>query len=147
MDDRFAAKILFDGGASNKDIAKLLGRTAKTIGVWREKDEWDRQRATTMLREQTSKETITEIIAYQLSALKKLKEGYEQEGGTKLIDKGDIDALQKLFTTIREKELEWGTIVKIMRGFLEWLKTEDLTAAQEIVGNVDMYLNHMRKNM
>jgi len=147
MDDRSAAKILFTGGANNKQIAKLLGRTEKTIAVWRKNDEWDRQRAASILREQTSKETVTELIAYQLDALKKIKDQYIQEGGTQLIARGDIDALQKLFTTVRDKEMEWGHIVKIMREFAEWLKIEDLPAAQEVVVHVDKYLNYKRKSM
>jgi len=147
MDDRSAAKILFMGGANNKHIAKLLGRTEKTIASWRKQDGWDNQRATSMLRDQTAKETVTELIAYQLDALKKIKDSYIQDGGTQLIARGDIDALQKLFTTVRDKEMEWSHIIKIMREFAEWLKIEDLTAAQEVVVHVDKYLNYKRKSM
>ena len=64
-----------------------------------------------------------------------------------LIPKGEIDALQKLFTTIKGKELDWSAIVRILREFSNWLKDEDLEAAKDIVPHIDTYINLKRKSL
>jgi hypothetical protein len=147
MDDRKAAFILFKNGASGKEVAKILGRTEKTISTWRKKDNWDEKLAKSTLQEETSRETVYDLINYQLCVLKKIKDDYEKAGGKQLIARGDIDALQKLFTTVKGPALEWSNIVTIMRKWMEWLKIEDLNAAQDITSLVDKYLNYLRKNM
>jgi len=145
MDDRKAGYVLYKEGATQKEIAKTLGRTEKTISNWKKADEWDKHRATSTLQENTIKDHVYELIQYQLSALQKIKEGYEKEGGTALIARGDIDGLSKLFTAVKEKELEWSQLVKAFREFMEWLKLEDIELAKELTAFIDNYLNIKRQ--
>ncbi|MGQ1889138.1 terminase gpP N-terminus-related DNA-binding protein [Thermophagus sp. OGC60D27] len=145
MKERDAARILYTEGWTQKEIARTLRRSEKTICTWKQNDNWDKQKSESLIQRQTAEEGVWELILYQLNALKNIKQQYEREGSKKLISKGDIDALQKLFTTVKGKELEWSTIVKILREFAQWLKNENLELAQELVDYMDAYLNEKRR--
>lgn len=147
MKDRDAARVLYTDGWPQKDIARTLRRSEKTISTWKQEDNWEMQKSTTLIQKHTAEESVWELINYQLTALSNIKKQYEKEGATKLISKGDIDALQKLFTTVKGKELEWSAMVKILREFAQWLKGENLELAQELVDFMDSYLNEKRRTL
>jgi hypothetical protein len=145
MKERDAARILYTDGWAQKEIARTLRRSEKTICKWKQDDNWEMQKSRTLIEKQTAEEGVWELINYQLTALKNIKDEYQKEGATKLISKGDIDALQKLFTTVKAKELEWSAMIKVLREFSQWLKAENLELAQELVEFIEAYLNEKRK--
>lgn len=147
MKERDAARILYTDGWNQKEIARTLRRSEKTVCKWKQDDNWEMQKSNSLIQKQTAEEGVWELINYQLTALRNIKEGYEKEGSTKLINKGDIDALQKLFTTVKGKEMEWSAMVKVLREFAQWLKAENLELAQELVDFMDAYLNDKRRTL
>ena len=64
-----------------------------------------------------------------------------------LIERGDIDALQKLFTTIKGKELAWSGMVKILREFIEYLERENIHLAKKVLPFSQEFLNEKRKEV
>lgn len=155
MESKEAAHILFNEGVSQKEIASIIDVSEKTISLWAKQGNWDKKRSENNLQKQTSEEGVWELINYQLKVLKRIKEIHESELDNcedlkdikaKLIDRGDIDALQKLFTTIKGKEMEWSQRVKVIREFTEYLEVEDGKIAQSVIPLANQYLNEKRND-
>jgi long-subunit acyl-CoA synthetase (AMP-forming) len=149
-----AAFILYDQGVSQKQIAAVLKTSERTIGVWKIKYEWDDRTVSYAIGKKTAEDNALEALAHQTRVIKliskRLSETIDENSSLEilkgaLIPKGEIDAVQKLFTTIKRKELEWGDKVRILREFCAWLKGDDLQLAQSVVEHVDIYLNESRK--
>jgi hypothetical protein len=148
MTDRDAARTLYLEGWSQKEIAKTLHKAEKTIGTWKRDDNWDKSKAGFSMQKTIAEDTVWELINYQLTTLKRIKDEYEKEPDKpKLIARGDIDALQKLFTTVKGRDIEWSALVKVMREFATWLRSENLQLAQEMMQYADAWLNEKRKQL
>jgi predicted transcriptional regulator len=153
IDNKEAAQELFNSGWDQKDIARILKISTKSISVWKQKYKWEEKRAKKNMAEEVSEDGIWELINYQIRALKlkkqKYEEQFEKEELTDLpvLDKGDVDALQKLWTTVKGKQLEWSTIVKIIRDFVGAISDKDNELAKQLLGPTDDYLNFKRKNL
>lgn len=148
MTDRDAARTLYLEGWSQREIAKTLHKSEKTIGTWKRDDNWDKAKAGFSMQKATAEDTVWELINYQLATLKRIKDNYEKEPDEpKLIARGDIDALQKLFTTVKGRDIEWSALVKVLREFATWLRSENLPLAQEIMQYADAWLNEKRKQL
>lgn len=151
MTDKDAARTLYLEGWSQKAIAKTLRKSEKSVSNWKTSENWDKLRAGVNMQKATAEDQVWELINYQLTTLRKIKEEYEKEsadGSTpKLISRGDIDALQKLFTTVKNREMEWSGMVKVLREFAGWLKNENVPLAQELVQYMDAWINEKRKQL
>ena len=154
MQKREAAKKLFFQGVKQTEIAKLLRVSEQTVSTWAKKDNWDEQRNEHELFKESSTEKVQRLISYQLKVLDviankmegKMDESMDvQELQKLLISKGDIDALQKLFVTIKGKELEWTNIVSIVRDMVEYIQEQDTALAKKIAPLADEYINHKRQ--
>lgn len=151
-----AAEVLFKEGIEQAAIARILGLSEVTISKYVVQGNWRAKRTEHSIKRHTSEEDALSALAHQTKVLRMMSDKLGQdlnedmsveELSRCLIPKGEIDAVQKLFTTVRGKELEWSAIVKILREFSAWLKDEDLKLAQTVVVQIDMYLNHKRKNL
>jgi hypothetical protein len=154
-----AVELLFKQGIEQKEISKLLHISETTISKIVVNKQLRRKRLDHDLRKNTAEEDALTALAHQSRIIRmisqKLGDGLPEnlddismdELKAALIPKGEIDALQKLFTTIKGKELDWSAIVRILREFSNWLKDEDLEAAKEIVPHIDTYINIKRKSL
>lgn len=147
---------LFNAGWDQKDIARVLKISEVTVSRYAGKNGLRKKRTMQSLARKTSEEnaltalehqsTIIRLIAEKLRA--KLSENPTMEElQAALIPKGEIDALQKLFTTIRGKEQDWSGVVKIIREFTSFLKEVDMELAQGVVDHADDYINEKRRVM
>ena len=146
-----AAAILYRDGWKNTEIASMLKVSEKSVSLWKIEGDWDKKRVHFEMNQHTAADKVWRLIQYQLDHLNKLTELYEKQEtedptSIKLISKGDIDALQKLFTTIRKKETEWSELVRILRDYVGWLRLEDPELAKTNVDPIERYLNEQRKN-
>lgn len=82
-----------------------------------------------------------QLISYQLKVLSKIKDQYEkqidsiediQELNKTLINTGQIDALSKLFSTVKQKEITWAEYVRVTREFLEHLHIVNNKLSKEV---------------
>lgn len=156
QDKKAAAKLLFDNGYSQKEISRMLRISETTISKYAQADNWRKQRLTHDLNRKTSEENALVALSHQTKIIRLISERLG-EGLTDdltvddlkalLIPKGEIDAVQKLFTTVKGKELDWSAIVQIMREFMSFMKEEDLQISQELVPLVDKYINEKRKTL
>jgi transposase len=154
MDIKEAGYKLFLSGASQRDIARILDISENTVSKYAHLGEWEKKRTDSLLFKETAAEGVQHLILYNLKILNLIREKQEQDDldtldvkelQSKLTNKGDIDALQKLFSSIKGKELEWGDMVRLFRLFLDELKNTNLKIAKEIQPYIDVFLNNARK--
>lgn len=153
IDKKSAAQELFNAGWDQKKIASILELSEKTISEWKKKHNWEEKRAKKNMAQDVAEDHVWELINYQLAALKAKKERFEEQLKAKEIedlpplDKGDVDALQKLWTTVKNKQLDWSVAVNIIKEYIGFISERDLKLAQDLLNHTDDYLNFKRKNL
>jgi hypothetical protein len=156
LDKHALIRTLFNAGYEQKDIARILKLTETTVSKHVIKGEMRKKRVEWGINRQTSEENALAALAHQTKIIRliseKLGEKIEEdlsvdELGKLLISKGEIDAVQKLFTTVKGKELDWSAMVQVLRNFMAYIKECDLELAQELVPHVDEYINEKRRSM
>lgn len=145
--DHDAAEILFLKGISQKEIARILSISEQTISRWKSQFKWEDKLSRKALFQQTAAEQVQELIEYNLRVLKSMKDKWINEGEKKLIQKGDIDALSKLFAAIKKQEAKWVDYVSVIREFALWLEEQDANLAKKVVDTADRFLNAKRKTL
>jgi len=155
MDARQAAKQLFDGGWLQKDIAKILKITERTISEWATSGNWKEQR---IRREQvfaTLKERVAHLNDYQLEVLERkvslLREELKNDKLTVaeldklLISRGDIDALQKMFVVFKDREFGFDKLVIVIRQFTEYIEASNQELAKDLLPYAMDFIENQRK--
>lgn len=149
MEPKEAARSLYiNEQLSQKEIAHILKVNENTVGRWKKEDgDWDNF---SMLRD-SSTQHIMELIHYQTSMLKKRKDAWmadpEMAETFPLINKGDIDALQKLHSTIRNDARKFNDYVVITTELVAFINEEAPELAKEIAPIADLFLNEKRKSL
>lgn len=147
---------LFKAGWDQKDIARVLKISEVTVSRYAGKNGLRKKRAMQSLARQTSEENALIALEHQSTIIRLIGEKLRAELKddpsmddlkAALIPKGEIDALQKLFTTIKGRELEWSAVVKIIREFTTFLKECNPKLAQDIIDHADDYINEKRRIM
>lgn len=154
IDKKSAAQELYNAGWDQNRIASILDISEQTISAWKAKYRWEEKRAKKNMAADVAEDMIWELINYQLASLKQKKDLYEQLAKSNKenktlppLDKGDIDALQKLWTTVKNKQLDWAVIVNNIKDFVGYISEHDLDLAKKILSHSDNYLNFKRKNL
>ncbi len=142
-----AGKALFMLNVPNVEIARTLDVSETTVSNWVTKGGWRDERASGMAIKKTIQDNVLFLIDYQLEALRQLTEEYRSAGKLKLIDKGEVDGLSKLFATVKGKELSWANVVTVIRELLEYLASKDPDLAKALVPHTDDFLNTKRETM
>ena len=149
MEKQKAAKILYTEGYQQNDIAKLLSVSANTVNRWALTGKWKEQKINQNLLEDNSVQRILEMIDYQTRAIKRRIESWQKEDpdNPRLIERGDIDALQKLFTTIKRDSKKWSDYVSVIKEFFEFLQEQNLDLAKQVSEYGDKFLMIKKDNM
>lgn len=147
MDKESAAYLLYQEGWDQKRIAKTVGVTEQTITGWKKKHDWKKKKAVNAIARETAEETLWELIHYQLGQLKKLKDEWQKGNEARLIDKGDIDALQKMFAAVKGKPMEWSNYIKVVNEVGAFLQGQNLDLAKKVIDLLDQFLNNKRKEL
>lgn len=141
MKDREVAYLLYKAGVSKTDISRIFRKSPNTVTRWAKEDNWEEKSVEEALFKETSGEQVRELITYQLKVLNKIKDirqddlqnSHEVADLRKLlIDKGDIDALSKLYATIKGKEIEFTQITLIVKELVEYVERERIELAKEL---------------
>lgn len=145
MDKEQAARSLFLEGWAQNRIAQVIDVTEKTIRTWKKKYAWEKAKIKYTLIEQASTDRLWKLIDYHSKVIEQQIDTNLQEGNLKPVDRGDIDALQKLFSVVKKKDTKWLDIVETIRQFVEYAQETDLEAAQSILPIADKFINEKRK--
>lgn len=152
MTDRDVAYTLYADGIPQSEIARYFGKSEQTICKWKKEDRWEEREAHEGLTLRTIQDDARELLSYQLRTLKELKKRYEEDARAnneppKLIGKGDIDAIRDLFNVTKQKEIEWGVYVRVIREINKHLSRENLSLAQEIAPLLDKFILKKRSDL
>lgn len=154
LQNRHAGYALFKEGWLQKDIASYLGVTEKTVHSWKVKDDWVKKKTEANMAMTTAHDTVLTLINYNLRVLKLQTEAnqkaFEQSGelaDLKLLSKGDIDALSKLFASIKGPQKKWSDFVHVLRDFVEHMEEVAPLKAKDLFKFVEDYLNKKRTEL
>ncbi|WP_347839307.1 hypothetical protein [uncultured Draconibacterium sp.] len=149
-----AIEALLKAGFEQTEIARILRLSENTVSKYSNKKGIKKRILEQSIKQNTAEEDALTSLAHQSKVVRMISEKLAEnlsddmtldELKQSLIPKGEIDALQKLFTTIKRKELEWSDKVKILRQFTSFLKDEDMELARDIIPHVEVYINLLRK--
>jgi len=138
------AEILFFGDVKQSVIARTVGATENTISDWVEAGQWRDKRARQKLTRHNALDAVLSMIENQSWLLKNLSDLMVQEVKGKgneatiadykaaLLGNGQLDGLQKLFTTLKGKELGVDDVTNVCRDLMEYLST-CYPAAKEVM--------------
>jgi hypothetical protein len=151
MEDKNVAYLLYKEGVDQTEIAKILGRTEQTICRWKAKERWKEKETEDLMKMQTIHDDTFELVRYQLQTLKELKDQYakdrENGGPLRLIAKGDIDAIRDLYNMIKDKDVEFTAIVRIVRMLNRFVRDNYPDKAPEQANLLNDFLNEQRKGL
>lgn len=144
MDKKDAAWVLYEKGYTQKNIAQILKVSEQTIVTWKKEKDWDKKLADRKELYESNADKILKLIAYQLRALERMTSEWEETGSKQLIGKGEIDALSKLYSTIKTKETSWAQTIETIKLFMEYLQQQNIDLAKKVADFADMFLNDIR---
>jgi predicted transcriptional regulator len=133
-------KELFMSGIPANEIARILDVSPTTVSNWTTKEGWHEERSGKMAQKKTIQDHLLILIDYQLEALHQVTIECRKEDKLRLIEKGEIDALSKMFSVIKGKELQWSNVVDVIREFAEFVNRKDSDLAKAIVPFTDDFL-------
>lgn len=142
-----AAKELFFLGWDQSRIARTVGVTEQTISKWVNVSLWKEERAHKYSINDSISNQLLELIDYQLAAIRDKVKNYKESGEMKLLDKGEIDALSKMFAGVKQKDIQWTHYVNVCRELSEYISTKDPDFAKALVDFTDAFLMVKRENL
>ncbi len=142
-----AAYIMYKEGATQKEIAGMMKLSENTISNWAKKYNWKTKKVSQDLKYENSVQTIMGLIDYQVRVLDRRKNLWldDDPNSTKLIERGDIDALQKLFTTIRRDAKKFSDYVHVIKELVTFIQVDNLDLAKKLTELCTEFLNEKRK--
>ena len=144
-----AARVLYMEGYKQVDIARVFRVSENTVSKWQKKGRWADIKLKQDIMQESSVITVTELVNYQLRALKQRKDKYErdlEEGEVlPLLERGDISALQLLMSTIKNDKKKFADYVHVMKEFATYVNAEDQEAAKIIVEFQDRFIKEKQK--
>lgn len=153
IDKKSAAQELYNAGWDQKRIASILELSEQTISGWKQKHRWEEKRANKNMAREVAENRVWKLINYQLKVLDLQVDDLERKLSSKQItelktlDKGDIDALQKLWTTVKAKQLDWSLVVNNVSEFMGFVSERDLALSKLLLDHADDFMNFKRKNL
>ena len=151
MEKRDAARALYLDGWNQADIARALKISEQTVSKWSSDAKWKQLKVSRLLIEDNSVQRLYEIIDYQTTMLKRKKDQWlseDPEGkNIHLIERGDIDALQKLFSCIKKEAHNFSAYATVLKELLEFAQAADLELAKQLTAVGDAFLQHKQTSM
>lgn len=146
-DKRIAAQTLYNEGFQQQQISDMLGISQTTISKWKKVDGWEERLRAEKTMEQTNEDIIKRLINHQLMAIEEAINQPYEDGKRRLISKGEIDALSKMYATIKKKDIVWTTYVKISQELITYLQAENLPLAKKIIPLIHDFLNNKQEQL
>lgn len=140
-----AAKLLYlTGQFSQVELAAMLRVSETTIGKWKQEGEWERKRVEYTLNRQTSAANIRNIVLHTSTVLANRAEALAAEG--KVIDKGELDGLYKMFISVRHDEITLDQFVKVCTQVIGFIESRDLSLAKKVTPIVNELIAQKSKS-
>lgn len=143
---------------SGIEIGKRVDKSVQTITAWKKKFNWEKLKQDRQVSRDNAEQTAWELLNYNLSILARIARKQAElaeknpdpsikELQAMLTPRGDVDAVQKLHTTIKGKANTWGDCIRIAQEQLEYFQANHYEAAKVLAPLMDEWLNHKRKEL
>lgn len=132
VQEREYAKLLFTQmGLSQKEVAAKVGVTEKTIGKWKDEEQWD-QLKTVLI---TTRSNVIKNLQRQM-------ELWQLEIGDRLAGSKEADILIKLANAISALEKDTGIAEMVDTGmkFIQFLQQHNVDLAKECTHYFDLFI-------
>lgn len=132
VQEREYAKLLFTQmGLSQKEVSEKVGVTEKTIGKWKDEEQWD-QLKTVLI---TTRSNVIKNLQRQM-------ELWQLEIGDRLAGSKEADILIKLANAISALEKDTGIAEMVDTGmkFIQFLQQNDVELAQNVTNWFDIFI-------
>lgn len=148
MDNREAALELYLKDWALVRIAKALDVSESTVIRWKKKDDWEKKKLQRSILMKDSTDGIWDLIHYQHKALAQKTKQYEEDAKNgeplQILDRGNLDALQKLHSIVKKKDTDSITIIEISTELLEHVQSQDFKLAQKLERHINEFINKKR---
>lgn len=149
MENKEAALELYLKNWSLARIAKALNVSESSVIRWKKKNDWNQKKQQQAILMKESTNGAWRMLNYQTKALNSKIDEYEKAAKNgdsfKLIDRGDLDAYQKLHSIIKKKDADVVTTIIIITEFLRFLSVKDLELAKKVTKYTNLFLEEKRK--
>lgn len=147
VEQKLAAKELFFLNWDQTEIARVVNVTNATVSKWVNQEKWREERALKYSLKESIGGQLMELIDYQLSALREKVKTYKESGDLKLLDKGEIDALSKMFASVKQKDVQWTHYVNVCRELCDYVDSKDSDFAKALLNFTDGFLMQKRERL
>lgn len=149
-EQREAAKELFMLSYEQNKIARIVDVTDATISKWVNEGLWREERAKKFSLNDSISNQVLELIDYQLAAIRSKVEEWKSNTDGKplpLIGKGEIDALSKMFSSVKQKDITWTHYVNVCRELADFVATKDPDFAKALMDFTDAFLMNKKDSI
>lgn len=143
---RHAEELFMSGHFSQEKIASIVDVTSQTMSKWANEADWREKRLSSSNLKKSIADRIHNLIDHSLEVMEKEVESQRNDGLLKTLDKGQIDALSKLFSGIKQRELTFTQQVVLLTEFLDFAQKQNLAAAKQIAPIIELYIAHRRQD-
>ena len=135
------ARELFLDGWTQKDIARFLGTTERTVSEWKEKGDWEGLK----LNIRSVTENAYDLLAYQLEVLRTQKDAAKAAGTTFTIAKDVMISISHLSSLVKKPEMKFAQASGLIKKFIEFLMVEDMDLAKSVKPSAHKYILELQK--
>lgn len=143
---KYSEELYMTGKYSQDKIAKMLDVSPQTMSKWSSEGGWFEIRARKQSLKKSISDRISILIDHQLAVMERAVENQQGEGELKALDKGQIDALSKLFAGIKQKELSFTQQIVFLTEFLDWAQKQNLMLAKQLAPLIDFFISQKRND-
>lgn len=134
-----ARKLYVENGMLQKEIADYLGISEVTVSTWSTKYNWQAER-------NRIKVTPSQLINNLYEQIQTIVDSVKVSGAP--MDAKTANNIKLLSSTIREidKKVDPVVMIDVFTGFINWLRTVDIKAAQSIIDYQRQYVQTIVNN-
>ncbi|WP_080058300.1 terminase gpP N-terminus-related DNA-binding protein [Spirosoma aerolatum] len=128
-----AGKALYMRNIPNMEIASILDVSETTVSNWAVKNGWREERLKTSTLKKTIEDRLYKLIDYQLEVMDNFVNVQRQGNSLASLDKGQLYSLRLMLLSISNDQNDFGTIVSIIRQFVEYLSNSSPALAKQVI--------------
>ncbi|MEZ0611939.1 helix-turn-helix domain-containing protein [Fibrella sp. WM1] len=135
-----AGKLLYMLDVSGQKIASTLGVSETTVSNWVKRNGWREERAEGRALKQSLENGLLEVIEYAVDVLREHVKTNRSAGTFQPLDKGQVDALSKMYAQIKGKDMAYAAVVNLVKEIIQFVAAQNPDLARELVPYTNEFL-------
>lgn len=132
----YAELLFLHGGISQKEIAERVGVSEQTVTKWKKLNGWEARRKSLLTTRHQQLARLYDQLDELTSTIT------ERDAGKRYANSKEADTINKLTVAIRnlETEVSLSQVVDVFISFNEYIRSQDLDKAKEVINLQDAYV-------